>query len=328
MKKPYDYPGHIRKFLRLVAGELECRLQNGSPNYEEIYHALLQTEKSRNAVVLPFVDILRQAWERSDSLPPPGTGDSTWDFETIVRESKHYIVDLVAQLLNRTPDSLEKLSLIPDACADRDFSSVDVFTLNHDRVLDMVFEQRNLESVDGFGDAINGVRYWQPETYDKLSVRVRLFKLHGAVDWGRYRHDPVGQRLDIVGIRSGSASDQSPRPVDYHPLLLIGTENKPTKYTSGVFSDLHCLFHNSLRSSTNLIVCGYGFGDEGINWKFFEFCYSSPDRIAVVISPNARRILEDPRCTRRHAHIEPLDKCIQETNWPEVKALLDPRGGP
>ena len=62
------------------------------------------------------------------------------------------------------------------------------------------------------------------------------------------------------------------------PLLLIGTFNKVAEYSRGIFLDLHHRFRSTLREADRLVVCGYSFGDKGINTAVIEWYYAKRGR--------------------------------------------------
>ena len=64
-----------------------------------------------------------------------------------------------------------------------------VFTLNHDTLLERTFRAAGLEFADGFGESVDGVRYWEPGRFEGPEPSRRLVKLHGSVDWFLLRPD-------------------------------------------------------------------------------------------------------------------------------------------
>ena len=74
------------------------------------------------------------------------------------------------------------------------------------------------------------------------------------------------------------------------PMLLVGTYNKMRHYTSGIYADLYFELRRALRETERLIVCGYGFGDKGINRQLIEWADSADQkqRIMVVIHRDTR----------------------------------------
>ena len=65
---------------------------------------------------------------------------------------------------------------------DTDFSGCDVFTLNHDLLIEAVLSREGVETIDGFGQPDGDVAWWQPDAF-ALPSRTFFLKLHGSVNW-------------------------------------------------------------------------------------------------------------------------------------------------
>jgi hypothetical protein len=156
-------------------------------------------------------------------------------------------------MLSAKPSDLKYLNWMTNIAHDKDIDSLEYLTLNHDTVLEQALACNSVAFCDGFGEPVNGVRFWQPNRL-QAAHRVRLSKLHGSVDWFRYRSNKN------VGI----ALERDAFQTDPRPELLVGTFNKIVEYTTGVFADLHCHFHQCLRQTRLMVCCGYGFGDKGV----------------------------------------------------------------
>ena len=122
--------------------------------------------------------------------------------------------------------------------------------------------------IDGFGKPEYQVRYWEPDLYARESGKVSIFKLHGSVDWFRFRPEGGDWSDESIGIPSnGDPEDtrdsQGRRQFtpDNRPMMLIGTTNKVLEYVRPFYTDLLSQFYCSARNSGRLVICGYGFGD-------------------------------------------------------------------
>jgi len=103
-----------------------------------------------------------------------------WQLHELAGEVTHYIQDIVWHLLAKEPSRTGHLDSLKDACLDGQLSSIDIFTLNHDTVLEQCLSQNGIQVTDGFGEPLNNVRYWNPDLFETGSSKVRLFKLHGS----------------------------------------------------------------------------------------------------------------------------------------------------
>jgi SIR2-like domain len=79
---------------------------------------------------------------------------------------------------------------------------------------------------------------------------VRLLKLHGSIDWKR-----SGDAVVYEEVHPGDR---------YQPAIIIGAGNKLRHF--GPYLDLYSTFRDSLRQARFLVVIGYSFRDEHINY--------------------------------------------------------------
>ncbi len=262
--------------------------------------------------------------------------------KNLAREAMHYIADVVWRTLDKEPSRNDHLESIKYACIDDQVSSVDLFTLNHDTVLDKVLRsfllERNMELNDGFGKEIYHARYWNPDLYDDMPSKVRLFKLHGSVNWFRFRPHGGGWYDELIGIPTNpdiwhtkNPFDNTQDPVDGRPMILVGTFNKMLEYTTTeIFANLNCQFHRSLRHAQFLVVSGYSFGDKGINAAITNWIYSSSDHRIIVIHHEPNRLMNNARAAikLKWQHLEEqnvlkvIPKRIEEVTWQEIKDML------
>jgi len=71
------------------------------------------------------------------------------------------------------------------------------------------------------------------------------------------------------------------------PRILAGTFNKILDYNSEVFIELHHRFHRALQDCKTLVVCGYGFGDKGVNTRIAEWRHKPWIPKLLIIDPAA-----------------------------------------
>lgn len=309
-------------------------------NYEDLYCMASQIHDSdvgeyENPALQPLVDRIRSLQEfRSVCAHRKGDTRHDWNEVVLSMECCHYIEWMVSCMLGRDPRDDAPLAVFHEASRDPAIEFLDVYTLNHDTVLDKFLERNGIPYVDGFGPADPAVRYWDPGRLDSATERVRLFRLHGAVDWFRFPAHKAdwGSRFVGIPVKGGLWHSRNPngepqRVLSGQPEILVGTLNKLLKYTTGIFADLHFRFYRNLEDTDRLVVCGYGFGDKGINTRLLDWVHSADSRRAVVIDPR----LWDLRWTARGAVRRPwlglaregklrlIGKGIQDVTWPEIK---------
>jgi len=339
-----EYVPRVVAFLKRLFVEIEQYYKSDHErvvNYEDLFYVAAQIHDSElgeydNPIVQAFIDKILP------DIEPLFVGNENeirkkWALHEIAIEASHYIQDIVWRSLVSEPADLNYLHCVRDVCQDNGISSVDLFTLNHDTVIERYLNSCDIKYTEGFGPPIKGVRYWSPEAFDGLSYNVRLFKLHGSVNWFLFesnsttgRNEPVGIVLDGDYLHSKNPDGKLQRPVYYRPMLLAGTFNKMLQYTSGIYADLYCQMYRALQDTGLLILCGYGFGDKGINTRIIEWLYSSPQNLMVVIHAepdslkmNARgAILKNWDNWLQNNKLVLVQKWIEETSWKDISDAI------
>lgn len=316
-----EWDARVKLLTQNLFSEIEVyyRDRRSHPvNYENCCYVATQlcdalSGEFDNPAVMPLVEKLANG----EGLHPLFEKDPE---RLLFQETEHYIRDVVWGMLSRKPESVSYLKWLADMARDEDVQSIDFVTLNHDTILEQSFRSHSVDFCDGFGEATNGVRFWQ---YDRLEVprRVRLIKLHGSIDWFFFEEERK------VGI---SQNHNPFRRIASRPELLVGTFNKMLGYTTGIFADLHCYFHRTLRHTQYLVCCGYGFGDKGINTKLSEWINAGPDRRLIVVHPDPCQLSGCSRGAIKHnwdfwrkqGKLLPVEKWVQEVSWDEIKREL------
>jgi len=350
-KSLYDHMGipdecvpRVVKFLNRIKVEIDLYYSNDTgrfTNYEDLYYITSQIYDSElgeydNPVVQSFIDkILPNIC--SLLIKDDSKMREEWKLHELAREAKNYILCVVWKMLNKKPNCIDHLNSIKDACMDDQLSNIDIFTLNHDTILEQCLSQSGIQVIDGFGKPRNDVRYWDPELFDTETCKVKLFKLHGSVNWFIFRSNSGDRENESRGIplnsnfwHTKSPQGQMQRPVNGQPMLLIGTFNKMLQYISGIYFELHHLFYRHFRHTQHLAVCGYGFGDKGINTRILEWVYLSPDKRILLIHPDPEKLKNSARgaISKRwdelinQKKLTILQKKIEETTWQDIRDSL------
>jgi hypothetical protein len=346
--QPLDYmQGYVERVVEFLKGLcVEVRQYYATTdsermvNYEDLYYVALQIYESEtgahdNPIVQPFIDRIV-----SDIKPLFVAKEDeikrSWKLLEIAQEATHYIHDIVSVVLRTESTDVSYLTCIGDAC--RDLGMVlNLFTLNHDTVLERYLDESGLEYTDGIESTEDGYQYWRPKIFEHSDHKVRLFKLHGSVDWHRYppnaatgRNDPVGKALDgrywLIKDRSGESQSRDCG----RSLLLVGTFNKIPEYTNRIFADLFCEFRRAMRETDLLIVCGYSFGDQGINAQVAEWADSADNAVMVVIHRNPEELKLGARGNIffkwdrwfKGKKLVVVEKWIQDTSWKDIQDAI------
>lgn len=343
---PDEYIPRIVTLLKRLSVEIEQYYISDPErvvNYEDLFYVAAQIYDSEmgeydNPIVQAFIDKILPDIEPL-FVKQRNEIRRKWKLHEIATETIHYIHDIVWHSLNRQPVHLDYLLFVKDACQATEISSVDLFTLNHDTVIEQFLDRCNVKYTEGFGHPINDVRYWSPEKFEDHSYKVRLFKLHGSVNWFLFRSNTATGRNEPVGIPLGgdfwhtrNPSGELQLPVDGRPVLLAGTFNKMLQYSTGIYADLYCQMYRALKETEILIPCGYGFGDKGINTRLIEWLYSSQQNVLVVIHAEPESLKMKARVAisknwdewLQSRKLVLIQKWIQNTSWDEIHdAILE-----
>ena len=265
------------------------------PNYEDLYYLARQaydeeTGNLENPAVLSFAQRLTS--DTSQLITEVGT---TWP-ETLF-ETCNYIADVVWKNLSDDPKSESQLSIIEHVCKSANVTVTSISTLCHDTHVETFLNRRGVALVDGFSEAQDAPSHWNG---DCSSVdKTQFLKLHGSVNWFRYTDGTtrcIPPHCD-PHIKIG-VDWQYP---DSRPLLLIGTFNKISDYSSGIFRELHYRFRSTIRDARRLVICGYSFGDKGINGEIVDWVrgvdwvHEKEERRLVIIHPDPMDLVANAR---------------------------------
>jgi hypothetical protein len=299
-------------------------------NYEDVSNIAQQIVDARsnfdNPALLPLLQELGAVYGGESEL------------RSLSRDSLEYVHELVAWMLRDKGWSLDYLGPLYDAFADESVAQLDVFSLNHDLILDRALAERRITFSDGFEERCGTLLLWT-DTYAVPSRR--LFKLHGSLDWYRYNLDLDGWYGQVTARPVPGSNAEHPvgpngedlgSPCEGRTEFLAGTFTKILAYTSGVYADQHARFHESLRTADAVLVVGYGFRDRAINSRLIAWMMrprTSPRM--VVVDPAAAEMEQRAReaialkwkgwCSSG-AVLAVANRLGEETPWPELHAAL------
>ena len=266
-------------------------------NYENVYYIIDQAcdEKSGESENPAIHDYMNSLWKDIEPLAK----EAEMEYKDLLEESRNYIADVVWGSLNHPACSPDHLKALEAACKFDLVSSIS--TLCHDTHVETHLEAQGISLEDGFSEEELGVRYWSNDF--SSSDKIPFLKLHGSVNWFRLRldssesfyDDRIGIPLDEDHEHTKGKDGQFQISLDGRPLLLIGTFNKIPDYTRGIFRVLHHQFHQTLLKPDQLLVCGYSFGDKGINARIIEWYYAERGRRLLIIHRYPEELVRSAR---------------------------------
>ena len=271
------------------------------PHYEDLFYLARQVSddfegEMENPAILSFINELKSDMSR---LIEDAGCRRIRSFESLIRETRNYIADIVCCYLCRKPASQSHLDLIAHACNSVNVTSIS--TLCHDTHVETFLKEKGIPLSDGFSEPEAEVRYWNGEL--SSSEETPFLKLHGSVNWFRLRPRCPEDGYDVkIGIplsgdyyHTQTADGKLQWPIDGRPLMLIGTFNKISAYSSGIFGELHYRFRSTINEANQMVICGYGFGDKGINIEILEWYFDKPERRVVIIHPDPDSLFASAR---------------------------------
>ncbi|MCH8941763.1 MAG: SIR2 family protein [Bacteroidetes bacterium] len=320
-----EFIPRIKTFLELLKNELwdYYKDSNESVNYEDIYYLLdfirkniYGTEKN------PAFKYLLKNFEKTIkelSSPIDPLIDSEITLETLLNETVQYIEYSVIFSLFKRPDSFKGLAFLNEFISESDFSRIDIFTLNHDIVIEKYLQSISKNFCDGFGAENDGYKFWD-QTLFGLDNEINLFKLHGSIDW--YYFDETSWVDRRICKCSSEILWRDPRK----SIILIGTYNKLAKYIESIFLELFCLFYKTMYMHNTIIISGYGFGDSGINEKLFNWVLQENNKM-IIIDPNVESLRNKmwsvlDKKWGENKKIVPIKEYIENISWLRLKKYL------
>ena len=334
--------------LHFVAERYYSSYNGRHANYEDLYYLARQaldeeTGELENPAIHSFVVELR-----NNVLPLIGVGNEIregprpyvqgvpYDFQMLLREATNYIADIVCRRLchKPAPEFINHLNVIANACRSVNIASIS--TLCHDNHVETFLREQGLVLSDGFSEQENGVRYWNDDF--SSCGKIPFIKLHGSVDWFQLRPDYGDGYDERIGVvpddvdQDHTKTDDGRLQIssDGRPLLLIGTFNKIQQYSSGIFRELHYHFRTALNAANQIVICGYGFGDKGINSEIIEWYYNVRGRRLIIIHQNPDSLVANARGAIQKNWLDWIDsgslvfveRPFEEINVEKLKKLI------
>jgi hypothetical protein len=333
----------VLEFMKILKNEFDYYYHNlGGKviNYEDIYFLVSElynndTKHFEN----PAISFFKQHIKPS-LLPLLKFGDKISSHNISARELFEktivYIKNVVSFALEKNVSEYSYLDFLKNMYNDELIDKAFIFTLNHDVLLENYLTKEHIKFIDGFTKPVNNMRYWNPKLYRNKN-KISIYKIHGSINWFNFREDSGNWYSDKIGIathgniyRNKSINGKSQTTFDYYPRVLIGTYNKLYEYSSGIFLDLILLLYQHLENVDNLIICGYSFGDKGINNRIINWVYKKQKRRIVIIHKNIEKLKKDAKgeisnkidLWINNDVLKIIPKKIEETNWKEIKSNL------
>ena len=156
----------------------------------------------------------------------------------------------------------------------------DVFTMNYDRLVESMAARFGARFTTGFGDV------WDPDLFaPKNDWDMRVFKLHGSVDWYRL----PGRSLIFQGSKEHYAFPDEP-PVE---VLLYPAEGKEAY--AEPYATLMSMFTQALSKAQFCVAVGYSFRDAHIRRTVLDRLVTNSSLQLLIVNPSAHEVISLPR---------------------------------
>lgn len=302
----FEITPKIQGFLKYLKEYSDMNYQGfEEANYEDLYFLVKQihdelTHETYNPALKFFIDHLQEKYNFGKN-PEIADFDIPIDFNQFIWKAEDFINCVVWQSLpvKSLPVGFD---LLKEVIESGKFDKVDIATTNHDLLIETFLEQNSIGLVDGFSAPDGDFCYLIPDLYKSEDAKVRLFKLHGSVNWYRVRreYDEVKkQTIDHYAkvLRNHWRMNDSKgnfigSTLEHYPMFLTGTINKLSEYNFGIVRYIHIAFDSELMHHKTIIMSGYGWNDKGINGRLQEWIMSSDEHKIILLH-------EDPESLKK-----------------------------
>jgi len=214
------------------------------------------------------------------------------DLASLAQSACYLIESVVADKLHS--NTIAGLDLILELSTAPHIEQLNIVTLNHDTLVEQFLYDSAVAFVDGFGDRDGDVRWYEDNLYDSGASRVRMFKLHGSVNWYSFYANGKSRPAVLLGNDVTQIRNANGEPLisqSRRPSFLSGV-SKEASYQRGIYVDLHFHFHQLLRESNRMVMSGYGWGDLAINNRLEAWLDHDPMNNIILLHKNPEELQE------------------------------------
>lgn len=174
------------------------------------------------------------------------------------------------------------------------YESVNIFSLNHDRVFECLFRLFGIDYCDGFSTHNSNIQYQDKPLLsfqnDFNSSRVKLVKLHGSIDMYLYEHGtedgntltrtgeythfkPMGYHEKHHAVRVNPTTGDIVQSMNFDiiPKFITGKNKKAFIQSDFMYSEMFDLYKQRMGSVDDLLIVGYSYGDSHVNDELIKY---------------------------------------------------------
>ncbi len=195
---------------------------------------------------------------------------------------------LIADLLDRSYKRDERLHLYEKFAYLIQRNETDIFTLNHDLLIDYILKKYDIPFSDGFTEVDSCIVGYEnnplPIFTNEYEEKIRLFKLHGSIDYFLFREaNQTYNQYDLTGNyyffktrnyhdkhdakRIDLATGKVVQDFNFEitPQFLTGKSKLEVINDHLIYAPMFENLKKSLSTAEKVIVIGYSYGDPHIN---------------------------------------------------------------
>ncbi|WP_206754010.1 SIR2 family protein [Lentimonas sp. CC8] len=288
---------HIQGFLKVLKKEIHR--MGETENYESLYSLAqriseFEVGKLKDASMVRFRDYVYRETASFWAYYKRAAVSGGQPFGAIASKACEYIEKCVRRLLDPL-DAPKGLELIPSLIDKYGAGNVDVLTLNHDRLVEILLKSRGIPYTTGFDSQESNDR--QVDFYDDTAFDdekcVRIVKLHGCVSWwkfgkrmsdGNYLYDwGIVNDPEVHGWEAIDRDEEKFSCPTHEEPVTTGNTTKTEAYTRGITGEMYLQARRLLKEHDRIISSGYGFGDDGFNHMLAEWSRRMPKKKMLLL---------------------------------------------
>jgi len=202
-----------------------------------------------------------------------------------VSDILNYLIDDILALIPKNDNELKEIYQdFIDYISQ--FESVDIFTLNHDLLLERVLEINGLKYSKGFNAQDSPISHNDlsvPFFNNTFNEKIKIHKLHGSLDFFQFKHGGLWMQQtgeydyymttnytikhNSIRINPKTKEILQDYNPDIVPKFITGTRKLYTIDNDFLFKQLFQNFQEVIDKTENLFISGYSFSDEHLNEK-------------------------------------------------------------
>ncbi|ALM47829.1 hypothetical protein AMR72_02290 [Flavobacterium psychrophilum] len=264
-------------------------------NYEDFYQYVIDISKDKNLLTEVFekgkAELLIDKPHLNDQLE--GYNDY-YDSYIFAFTKKQYqkLTDIINYLIADILNIQISDETIFETYSDfieylKRFDEIDIFTLNHDILLERLLRMSGMEYSRGFNKNNSPIHAngKSIEFYNgNFDKKIRIYKLHGSLDLYRFDHHTQNvnvyqrtgaydyflttnyydkHRVERVNPETGEVLQEY--NFDIVPKFITGTNKTEIISADNMYKQLFDIYEQTIAKTENLLVSGYSFCDEHIN---------------------------------------------------------------